>query len=195
MSRENNVKVIWLDEGLKILATKGPAFLSIENLTAATGKTKGSFYHHFSSREQYVKQLLEYHEKMTIDEINEVVDKEDSPRAQLKKLARLAFQISQDIELVIRAWALYDPVVKTYQDRMDKRRLEYVKNLHISSGLPADKAYILSYRDHALFLGLQQLRHQLNDAQLRKILKGIYADDEKNMGEAWGTGTMGVPLK
>lgn len=177
MSREKDVKVIWLDEGLKILAAKGPAFLSIENLTAATGKTKGSFYHHFSSREQYVKQLLEYHEKKTIDEINEVVDKEDLPRARLKKLTKLAFQISQDIELVIRAWALYDPAVKTYQDRMDKRRLDYVRNLHISSGVQADKAHVLSYRDHSLFLGLQQLRHRLNDAQLRKILKGIYSND------------------
>ena len=44
--------------------------------------------------------------------------------------------------------------------------------------MQADKARVLSYRDHSLFLGLQQLRHRLNDAQLRKILKGIYSNDE-----------------
>ena len=180
MSRTKNVKTIWLAEGLKILANKGPGALSIESLTQAAGKTKGSFYHHFMSRENYVKQLLEYYEKTNIDEINEVVDQENNPREQLKKLSKLVFQISSDIELVIRAWALYDPTVKTYQDRMDQRRLEYVKNLHVSSGLKADQAEILSYRDHALFLGLQQLRHLLSDAKLRRVLRGIYSQENFN---------------
>ena len=180
MSREKNVKTIWLEEGLKILATKGPASLSIESLTNATGKTKGSFYHHFSSREQYVEQLLAYYEKRTIDEIIEIAGQENNPRAQLKKLTKLTFQISSDVELAIRAWALYDPIVKTYQDRMDRRRLEQVRDLHISSGLEAGKADVLSYRDYSLFLGLQQLRHRLNNAQLRKVLRGIYSDSERH---------------
>ena len=94
MSRTKKMKTLWLAEGLKILATKGPGALSIESLTHATGKTKGSFYHHFMSRENYVKQLLEYYEKTNIDEINEVVDQENNPRAQLKKLSKLVFQIS-----------------------------------------------------------------------------------------------------
>lgn len=175
MSREKNVKTIWLEEGLKILATKGPASLSIESLTTVTGKTKGSFYHHFSSREKYVEQLLEYYEKTAIDEIIDVVSQEDNPRAQLKRLTKLSFQISRDLELVIRAWALYDPIVKTYQDRMDRRRLEQIRNLHTSSGLKAEKAMGLSYRDYSIFLGLQQLRHLLSEEELRKVLIKIYS--------------------
>ena len=174
MSREKNVRIIWLEEGLKILEEKGPAAISIENLTNATGKTKGSFYHHFSSREMYVEQLLEYYEKTGFDEIIEVVGRAYNPRDQLKKLTKLTFQLSSDIELIIRAWALYDPVVKKYQDHIDRRRLKHVKNLHVSSGLKSDKAEILSYRDYSLFLGLQQLRHLLTNTQLRSILREIY---------------------
>jgi AcrR family transcriptional regulator len=177
MSRGKNAKTIWLEEGLKILATKGPASLSIECLTSATGKTKGSFYHHFSSREQYIEQLLEYYEKTTVDEINDLVGQEKDPQARLKRLTKLTFQISGDLELVIRAWALYDPMVKAFRDRMDRRRLEVVRDLHISSGLKADKADVFSYRDYSLFLGLQQLRHHLNDTQFSKVLKGIYSGD------------------
>lgn len=175
MSRENNIKTTWLEEGLKILATKGPASLSVESLTQATGKTKGSFYHHFSSREKYVEQLLEYHEQTAVDEISDIVGREDNPRAQLKRLSNLSFQISRDLELIIRAWALYDPIVKTYQDRMDRRRLERIRNLHICSGLKAEMADVLSYRDYSVFLGLQQLRHLLNEEELHKVLKAVYA--------------------
>jgi len=177
ISREKNAKTIWLEEGLKILATKGPAFLCIESLTDATGKTKGSFYHHFSSREKYIEQLLEYYEKTTNDEIMAVTGHGDDPRAGLKKLTGLVYQISSDLELAIRAWALYDPIVKKYQDRIDRRRLEHVRDLHISSGIKPDKADILSYRDYSIFLGLQQLRHHLNNSLFRKILRSIYSED------------------
>ncbi|HVN70419.1 MAG TPA: TetR/AcrR family transcriptional regulator, partial [Desulfomonilia bacterium] len=54
MPRNKDVKTVWLEQGLKILATKGPGALSIEGLTKVTGKTKGSFYHHFGSREKYI---------------------------------------------------------------------------------------------------------------------------------------------
>jgi hypothetical protein len=63
---------------------------------------------------------------------------------------------------------------------MDQRRLEYVKNLHMSSGLKADQAEILSYRDHALFLGLQQLRPLLSETKLRRVLRGIYSQENFN---------------
>ncbi|HOE17109.1 MAG TPA: TetR/AcrR family transcriptional regulator [Syntrophorhabdaceae bacterium] len=175
MSSEKSAKTIWLEQGLKILATQGPAALCIENLTATTGKTKGSFYHHFGSREKYIELLLEYHERTTIDEIIAFVRQENNPGAQLKRLTKLSYQISSDLELVIRAWALYDPMVRKFCDRVDKRRLEHVKNLHISSGLTADEAEVLSYRDYSLFLGLQQLRHHLNNTQLKRVLKGIYS--------------------
>ena len=175
MSRENNVRTIWLEEGLKILAEKGPAKISIENLTKRHRKDKGVFLSSFQQPRKYIEQLLEYYEKTGVDEIIEVVSREDNPREQLKKLTKLTFQISSEVELIIRAWALYDPVVKRYQDHIDRRRLKHVRNLHINSGLKADKAEILSYRDYSLFLGLQQLRHHFTNTQLRSILKEIYA--------------------
>lgn len=177
MSSRKDARSVWLEEGLNILTAKGPASLTIENLTNATGKTKGSFYHHFSSREQYIEQLFEYHEKATIDEVIEDTSQGNDHRAQFRRLAELAFRISSDLELVIRAWALYDPKVRAFMDRMDKRRLEHVKNLHTGAGLGADKAQALAYRDYAIFLGLQQLRHHLSDTELRKVLRGIYIGD------------------
>lgn len=178
MSRKKDAKTVWLEEGLKILATKGPASLSIESLTNATGKTKGSFYHHFGKRVEYIEQLLGYYEKTTVDEIIEVTKHANTPRIRLKHLMDVAFQTSSDLELTIRAWAVYDPMVKAFRDRLDRRRLERVKDLHISSGLSANKARLLSYRDYSLFLGLQQLKHHLNQAEFRKILKDIYSIHE-----------------
>ncbi|MCX5852733.1 MAG: hypothetical protein NT072_11900, partial [Deltaproteobacteria bacterium] len=65
-----------------------------------------------------------------------------------------------------------------FRDRLDRRRLEHVKKLHISSGLGANKARILSYRDYSLFLGFQQLRHHFNNAEFRSIFRGPYSKGE-----------------
>jgi AcrR family transcriptional regulator len=176
MSRKKDLKTVWLDEGLKVLATKGPGALSIDCLCLVTTKTKGSFYHHFGSREQYIQDLLEHHEKNTMDEIMAVTNEGSNPPERIKRLMKLAFQISGDVELAIRAWALYDPKVKAYQDRLDRRRLDYLKELHMASGLSPDKAEMKSHRDYSLFIGLQQLRHHHNELDFRKILKKVFSD-------------------
>ena len=175
MSKEKETKTIWLEEGLKFLATKGPSALSIESLTLATGKTKGSFYHHFSSRDNYIEALLDYHEKNIIDEVLERTYEVGDPSARLKKLTKLAFQISGELELAIRAWALYDPSVRTFQDRLDLRRLAYLKAMYIDSGIAPDKAETLSHRDYALFIGLQHLKHHHDEKQFRRILRSAFS--------------------
>ena len=176
MSSKKDSKSVWLEEGSKVLATKGPGALSIDCLCLITGKTKGSFYHHFGNREQYVEALLNYHEKNTMDEIMAVTDKGADPAERLKKLTKLTFQISGDLELAIRAWSLYDPQAKAYQDRLDRRRLDYLKKLHAASGLSPEMAIMKAYRDYSLFIGLQQLRHHHKEIDFRRILKKVFSD-------------------
>ncbi|MBP7737920.1 MAG: TetR/AcrR family transcriptional regulator [Spirochaetes bacterium] len=175
MSSKKDAKMIWLDEGLKILETKGPSMLSIDSLTLRTGKTKGSFYHHFSSREAYIKSLLEYYERISTLEVLDVTGGGASPRTGLKMLTKLTFQLSGGLELAIRAWALYDPMVKRFQDRLDRQRLEHIRGLHAASGMDEDAARTRSYRDYSLYIGLLQLKHHHSDEGFRMLLKSIFS--------------------
>jgi AcrR family transcriptional regulator len=174
MSSRKDTKNTWFEEGLKIIEGKGPGMLSIDTLTQQTGKTKGSFYHHFKNREQYIKNLLDYYEKISTQEVIDVISDTGDPRERLKRLTKLTFQLSSRIELAIRAWALYDPMVRRFQDRLDRRRIEYLNELHRASGMDAVKAKNRSGRDYSLFIGLQQLRHHYNDRDFLKLLKDIF---------------------
>ena len=176
MSTQKDVKKCWLDEGLKILETQGPGMLSIDSLVIRTGKTKGFFYHHFGSREQYIRKLLEYYEQTTTLDIIQITGTDDDPGESLKKLTRMTFQLSSGLELAVRAWALYDPMVRLFQDRLDRRRLEHLKELYTASGMDEDTAMNSSYRAYSLFIGLQQLRHHHDDAAFRGMLKKIFSD-------------------
>jgi AcrR family transcriptional regulator len=164
----------WLDEGLKVLEEEGPGSLSIDNLASRTGKTKGSFYHHFKSRETYIEALLEHYEMKATVEILHAVDEETEQTAQLKKLMELVFKISSKLELVVRAWALYEPVVKAFQDRIDQKRLDHLKQIYLPTSANAAQALSLAYKHYSIYIGIQQLRHLHDEKKLKRLLEDMF---------------------
>ena len=48
----------WLKLAQDVLKSDGPAALTLERLTTAAGKTRGSFYHHFNSRDEFLRALM-----------------------------------------------------------------------------------------------------------------------------------------
>jgi AcrR family transcriptional regulator len=46
---------------------EGPAALTIERLTAAARRTRGSFYHRFADRDAFVRALMERWREQTIE--------------------------------------------------------------------------------------------------------------------------------
>ena len=53
-------KDLWLEKALEDLSQTGGAKFHIEKLAAKLGVTKGSFYWHFESRNDFVDQVLDY---------------------------------------------------------------------------------------------------------------------------------------
>lgn len=167
-------KEIWLEQGLKILEGKGPAALSIDNLAVRIKKTKGSFYHHFKNRSAYIKDLMAYYEQKTTAEIAREVAREEGQEKRIKKLTELVFRLSSRLELVIRAWALYEPVVREYQDRVDKMRLANIESLYRPSGMAPSKAKALAYKNYSIYIGIQHIRHLHEADNLKEILKEVF---------------------
>lgn len=58
-----NIKNPWIVSGYEIFGLEGPKGLLIERLARKVGKSKSSFYHHFSEIEIFMEELLAYHLK------------------------------------------------------------------------------------------------------------------------------------
>lgn len=52
---------VWIEIGYAFFADEGPKALKVEVLAKKVGKSKSSFYHHFSDLEVFIDLLLEYH--------------------------------------------------------------------------------------------------------------------------------------
>ena len=126
----------WLEKSLLTLAAKGPSQISIAALTGALGVTKGSFYHHFADRADFVRSIVQYwDEKYTRDVASKPELQRGTPQERLWQLM-LAI-VESDLtryDLAVRAWAGTDPDVGRLVAKADRFRLTFVRMLFSEMG-------------------------------------------------------------
>ena len=159
--------------GLDQLGHGGPSSITIESLCVRLDLSKGSFYHHFDSRREYTKDLLEYWSEQNTAKFIAESEKGRNISAKLRRLAQLIVALSPTQEALIRAWALRDPEVMRVQERVDRIRLEYVIGLfmgkvHNRRAAERSARIVLSF-----FVGTQMLVPQPTSAELRNMYRAL----------------------
>jgi len=164
----------WLEAGLGVVGDMGADALTIDALTARIGVTKGSFYHHFASFQEYKDGLLAFFEREeTLDIIARVEDEgAASARDKMHHLIDVVVAGSSRIEVGIRAWALRDAEARTYQERIDGRRLAYLREVCAALTNDEPRALVMARVCYALYVGCEQ------------IVPPIEGDDRRRMFDA-----------
>ena len=95
----------WLEEGFKLLSEFAQNKLRIALLCDRLGVTRGSFYHHFESIENYVEALMQRWEKQNTLDAIEVAQAGNSPLERMDLLNQKVAQANQKVEAAIRSWS------------------------------------------------------------------------------------------
>ncbi len=158
MKKENkNSQLDWLEFALEILIKKGPDALKINTLCVLKGVTKGSFYHHFKNRPEFINTLMtHWYQKMTLDFITQA-NTQESPLERLKKLDQVIASHNIEAEMHIRAWALKDPSIATHLAKIDQQRQDYLATCYFELGIEKTQAEDIALMAYANFLGMQQI--------------------------------------
>jgi AcrR family transcriptional regulator len=123
----------WIEEGFRILASEGDAGLTVDALCERLERTKGSFYHHFAGRPGYVEDVLAAWEQQATDRII-ASGRSDAPvKERLRAVNRQASELKNArLERAIRGWATREPLARRVQDRVDRKRLEFLIELCVA---------------------------------------------------------------
>jgi AcrR family transcriptional regulator len=122
----------WIEEGLRALAAGGPDAVRIELLARALGVTRGGFYWHFDDRRALLEEVLDAWERASVDEVIERVEGEGgNARARLRRLSALAASSDEPLrtDLAVRDWARREQTVAERLQRVDNRRMDYLRSL------------------------------------------------------------------
>jgi AcrR family transcriptional regulator len=163
----------WLEAGLAVLGEEGAPALTIERLAARMGLTKGSFYHHFKGMTGFRTDLLAHYEsEHTRRHIAEAERTGGSPRTRLNQLMDLVLADrpgTDRLEIAVRAWALQDPEVRELQERVDRLRVDYLRELVTDPSDDDGTALPLARLLYLLLVGAQQLVPPLPVEELRDV--------------------------
>jgi len=156
-----NSKDDWLNFTLTVLVEKGPDALKIIPLCKLKGVSKGSFYHHFKNRAEFIELLMAYwFKKMTVDFI-EQANTESSPLERLQKLDTIIAGHNLLTELHIRAWALKEPKIAEHLGFIDSQRQQYLSQCYVELGIEKLLADDIAVMAYSSFLGMQQIYPRL----------------------------------
>jgi AcrR family transcriptional regulator len=126
----------WLALALDILAREGNAKLRIEQLSRSLGVTRGSFYWHFKSRDDFVQSLAEHWAAYSTAQVIDKVEKiKSDPKKSL--FALMEKVIEEDLgryDLAMRAFSAQEPKVALVVKRVDEQRLAYARSLFFEMG-------------------------------------------------------------
>ncbi|HLY78712.1 MAG TPA: TetR/AcrR family transcriptional regulator [Caulobacteraceae bacterium] len=165
----------WLALGEQQLAAEGPGALSLERLTGAAGRTKGSFYYHFQSQADFLAALVE-HWRTTVVEAAARPYRDD-PAAWPALLQAAPFELNQPFERALRRLAADDPVVRAGVERVDRERIDRLTYLvsQLRDDLEDPRAFATLM--YAVIVGAQWLLKGANDARapsLRRMFEAVF---------------------
>jgi AcrR family transcriptional regulator len=151
-------KKSWLVEGLDVLANLGAEKLTIDTLCSQLGVTKGSFYHHFKNRENFIENLLVYWEEVNTLAVIKLSEGLGDTRERIKEITSIAIaSMSSSLEVSIRAWALKNNKARRFQERVDQARLDYARKLWAELLGNGEEAELVSRLYYSTFVGCQEI--------------------------------------
>lgn len=145
----------WIAAAMDALVEGGVAAVAVEPLAARLGATKGSFYHHFESRDALISAALEEWERRDTIDVRERLQLISDPRARIHAVMTAA--------LTDRAGGLRDaallasashPLVRPVVARATELRIRYLTETYTELGLPRARARRRALLTSAAYIGL-----------------------------------------
>ncbi|GAA4226542.1 TetR/AcrR family transcriptional regulator [Actinomadura meridiana] len=150
----------WARAALRAIADGGLAAVAVEPLARTLGVTKGSFYAHYSNRNELVTAALAEwvrgHGDEGLAEFAAIAD----PAQRLRDLLTVVVQSVQPLAPSVHLSLLSDrndPRVRDAVRQVDQARLELLTRTYRELGLPPDRAESRARVAYAAILGLMHL--------------------------------------
>ena len=140
----------WIETAAKALAEGGVDAVRIEALAATLKVSKGSFYAHFTHREELLEGVLDAWELRSTDDVLELLHEQGGNASERIRGAG-ALTFARDLislDLAVRTWARRDSGVMDRLRRVDNARMNFLRDQFrsfISDPLEVESRSILAF--------------------------------------------------
>ncbi len=143
--------------GLSVLADEGPQALTIARMCMLMKRTKGAFYHHFNSAEEFHAALLDHWQQRLTATPIEWAERGRTRHSRRQRLRQAVSKLDSALDLAVRAWAAKHSYAAERLAEVDVQRMAYLRDLQCAAGVDRKTAELLAHIEYAAFVGAQQL--------------------------------------
>ncbi len=130
----------WIAAALEALRTGGTEAVTLDALARSLSVTKGSFYWHFSGRDELLEELLQCWEAETEALVSAAMNEPTALGRVLAFFEIVASHRGEIPDTEFFAWARRDPVVARRVDVVESVRMEFIRDQLIEAGLDHEVA-------------------------------------------------------
>jgi AcrR family transcriptional regulator len=160
----------FFDVAIEVLDAEGFVALTAAGLCDRMGMTRGSFYHHFTSFDDFVDRLLAYWEQRYTTAPVADVEMAEGEDTQRELQLHFAQVLPHGAEAAIRAWSAVSPRVAAAQRRVDAFRRESTADKLRDRGLSEEDATVFADLAVASLIGMEQLDRPADVSRLIQVL-------------------------
>ncbi|WP_367104286.1 TetR/AcrR family transcriptional regulator [uncultured Psychrobacter sp.] len=169
----------WLQIAESELAKHGISAIKVEVLAKKLKVTKGSFYWHFSDRNDLFRQLLtRWRARSTSAIINRINSANLTPKGRLKELFLLPHRQTGRVngaalELAIRNWSQNNSIVKKSLNDVDNYRLTFIAEIYEALEYDKPQAELMAARFYYTILGMSMIETEQTDEHVERIFETL----------------------
>ncbi len=158
MKERESLRVRMLNEGFALIKQHGMTHASVEKITQAAGLGKSTFYNFFSSKEQFVTEIIEFQRDRSKEYFDQILDGREKMTAAEGKAYLKKIVFSRD--------SIYQ-----YLTAADMEKLKAVSPVEYCN--PDDSVYDQreAWIMHALFDHMEHVRKDLNIHIVANLIK------------------------
>lgn len=149
----------WIEAALVVIREIGVDAVAVEPLAERLGVTKGSFYAHFSNRDDLVRAALDRWENEDTSHVDHVLEANNQPRAALRGLIDEMFGDYEAGKLYAGICAAgADPLVAPYAFGHALRKVDLFTDLYRRAGLTSAEAQRRAELTYTAFIGYWRIK-------------------------------------
>jgi len=165
----------WARAALGVIAERGVAGVTIDELAKRLRATRGSFYWHYQSREELIKAAVQlWARESTTDRLPELEAIAD-PVKRLRALLRSVYQEPAGAAELMLSTAGDDPLVAPVFADITRQRMNALRRIFTGLGMTPSEAADRAWLAYAFYIGHHQLRKNTEIAARRPTSLGRMA--------------------
>ncbi len=165
----------FFEAALKTLREQDFLAVSAVGLCRDLDVTRGSFYHHFESLDDFVAALMTYwRETYTEALFAQMGGLQDQLSDQLRRNVHMAAQLPHKAEAALRAWATVNCDVQKTLNQVDEMRRSTLVDVLLRYGISDVIATRYACVSMAAIVGAQMVEDSLTEDRLNEILHGLH---------------------